>query len=160
MTAPHLLSFALGRLARLVAPARETLEEAIESGASGWGRVKDALAVRGRGVKHSSLDWSTTNLQGERSYRRVDSVHGGQTIILAGIPTARLWFNVRYNTYCQIMDLSRCNVGRGPVLHDPTARRWSDQCGSAGRDRRSEPGREGSFGASDIAEAHADSALL
>mmetsp|Transcript_7605 Transcript_7605/g.19370 ORF Transcript_7605/g.19370 Transcript_7605/m.19370 type:complete len:1168 (-) Transcript_7605:91-3594(-) len=56
LEAPHLLGFALGRLASLVAPAREMLETAIATGTTGWGRVQDTLAGRGAGADAARQD--------------------------------------------------------------------------------------------------------
>ena len=47
LEAPHLLSFALGRLAGLVAPAKFVLEEAMASVSTGWSRLQSTLAGRG-----------------------------------------------------------------------------------------------------------------
>ena len=53
---PHLLSFALGRLSMLVAPARQVLEEALASVVTGWSRVQSTLAGRGTGADAARQD--------------------------------------------------------------------------------------------------------
>ena len=56
LEAPHLLSFALGRLDGLVAPAKFVLEEAIASVSTGWSRVQNTLAGRGAGADAARQD--------------------------------------------------------------------------------------------------------
>ena len=53
---PHLLAFALDRLAMLVVPAKQVLEEALNSVVSGWSRMQISQAGKWTGAELARQD--------------------------------------------------------------------------------------------------------
>mmetsp|Transcript_18954 Transcript_18954/g.30474 ORF Transcript_18954/g.30474 Transcript_18954/m.30474 type:complete len:566 (-) Transcript_18954:2681-4378(-) len=89
LEAPHLLSFALGQLAGLVAPAKFVLEEAIASVSTGWSRVQNKLSGRGAGTDAARQDAVAAASLAEK--------------VLSGAPTTQR---------CECVHVSTCQSSR------------------------------------------------